>query len=279
MPNVHLLILVDMAAYNAILAELSTSQKLDGSNYDMWKRKIQYLLEGLDLLDHLTVAKFPPSEKDKDGKPIDTSSVQYQESLRAYEDWAKKDRRACFTMLCCMHDDLIGEFEDYPTAKDMWDQLKVRFGQTSETRLRTLQLKWMNYKMDSSRTVVEHLRIMSGIVRDLKAAGKDISEGEQVLNVIRALPDAPPHWEQVKTVLTHSDHLKTFGQIQSHLEMEEERLKMFGTPNVALVAKVNRPQGNKNTRGRQYKQSSRPPQKGRPKAGSSKKPKAKGNGR
>ena len=116
-------------------------------------------------------------------------------------------------MLYCMYDDLIGEFEVYPTAKDMWDQLKIRFGQTSETRLHTLQLKWMNYKMDSSRTVVEHLRIMSGIVRDLKAAGKDISEGEQVLNVIRALPDEPLHWEQVKTVLTHSDHLKTFGQI------------------------------------------------------------------
>ena len=59
--------------------------------------------------------------------------------------------------------------------------------------------------------------------------------------MIRTLPEEPQHWEQVKTVLTHSDHLKTFGQIQSHLEMEEERLKMFRTPNVALVAKGNRP--------------------------------------
>ena len=70
-----------MAANNAIITELSTSQKLDGSNYDMWKRKIQYFLEGKDLLEHLTVARFPPSDKDADGKPIDTSTVQYQESL------------------------------------------------------------------------------------------------------------------------------------------------------------------------------------------------------
>ena len=107
--------------------------------------------------------------------------------------------------------------------------------------------------------MVDHLRMMSGIVRDLKAAGKDISEGEQVLNVIRALLDEPPHWEQVKMVLTHSDHLKAFGQIQSHLKMEEERLKMFGTPNVALVAKGNRPKSNKNTRGRQFKRGSHLP--------------------
>ena len=70
-----------MAANNAIITKLSTSQKLDGSNYDMWKRKIQYLLEGKDPLEHLMVAKFPPSDKDKDGKPIDTSTMQYQESL------------------------------------------------------------------------------------------------------------------------------------------------------------------------------------------------------
>ena len=50
----------------------------------MWKRKNQYLLDSKDLLEHLTVANFPPSDKDKDGKPIDTANVQNQESLRAY---------------------------------------------------------------------------------------------------------------------------------------------------------------------------------------------------
>jgi len=54
--------------------------------------------------------------------------VQYQESLLAYQDWSKKDRRACFTMSYGMHNDLIGEFEAYPMAKDMWDKLKNHFG-------------------------------------------------------------------------------------------------------------------------------------------------------
>ena len=92
MPYVHLLIeLVDMAANNAMINEISTSQKLDGSNYDMWKRKIQYLLNERDLLEHLTIAKFLPSDTDKDDKPIDTSSVQYQESFQAYQHWSNKD--------------------------------------------------------------------------------------------------------------------------------------------------------------------------------------------
>jgi len=129
----------------------------------------------------------------------------------------------------------------------MWDLLKIHFGQTFETRLRTLQLKWMQYKMDSSQTTTEHLRIMGGIICDLKAIGKDIFEGEQVLNVIRALPDKPEHWNHVKMVLIHADHLRTFAKIQSHLEMEEEHMKMFGPPDVALVAEGNRPKGNKSS--------------------------------
>ena len=36
-------------------------------------------------LEHLTLPKFPPSNKDKDGKTIDAANVWYQESLLAYQ--------------------------------------------------------------------------------------------------------------------------------------------------------------------------------------------------
>jgi len=61
-----------------------------------------------------------------------------------------------------------------------------------------------------------------------------------------AIPDEAKRWRNVKIVLTDSNHLKTSAEIQSHLQMEEERLKMFDTPKVALVAKGNKPKGNNN---------------------------------
>jgi len=78
----------------------------------------------------------------------------------------------------------------------------------------------------------------------------------------------------MKIVLTHFDCLKTFIEIESHFEMEEECLKMFGTPNVAPIAKGDRPKGNKNSRGMQFKKGSHPPQSRRPKVGIAKKQKA-----
>ena len=88
------------------------------------------------------------------------------------------------------------------------------------------------------------------MVHDLEAAGKEISEGEQVLNVIWAIPNELEHWGNVKLVLAHIDYLKTFVEIHSRFEMEKEHLKMFGTPNMTLVAKGNRRKGNKNRQGR-----------------------------
>ena len=46
----------------------------------------------------------------------------------------------------------------------------------------------MQYQMDTSCTMAEHLWTMSAMIHDLKAAGKEISEDEQVLNAIQAIP-------------------------------------------------------------------------------------------
>ena len=75
--------------------------------------------------------------------------------------------------------------------------------------------------------------------------------------------------------MTHSEHMKTFIEIQSHLKMEEEPLKTFSSSN-ALVVKGNRPRNNKN-RGRVYKKVPHPYQKNGPKSSAIKKQKTKGN--
>jgi len=118
-----------------------------------------------------------PATKDKDDKDI-TSTEEYQASLVAYQAWCKKDHKVRYTMLYCMHDNLIGEFENYPTAKEIWDNIHFKYGQTLETRLRALHLKWMAYTIDSSRSITERLRTLQAMLRDLKATSVDIFERE-----------------------------------------------------------------------------------------------------
>ncbi len=86
-------------------------------------------------------------------------------------------------MLSNMHDDLIGKYETFKNAKNMWDQLKFDFGSTSTTRLRSLVLKFELYRKDPKDTMTKHLRMMSRMIRDLKVAGNvliDVDTGGKI---------------------------------------------------------------------------------------------------
>jgi hypothetical protein len=214
------------------ITEVTRDEKLLGDNYDIWHRKIQYLLNEKEVLETLTMEMEMPEEG---------NTAQHRRDMEAYQNWFKKDRSARFTMLSCMHDDLIGEFETYQTARAMWDQLKLRFGGTTATRLRAMNLKFDQYKLDPKHTMTEHLRAMSAMIRQLKAAGVNITDEHQVLSVIRSLPDNDV-WSHIKMVLTHNEGIKTFDDVSRHLELEAERVKV--TRAATMVATAGQKKGN-----------------------------------
>ena len=76
----------------------------------------------LDLLISLPVL----ADKDEQRQDI-IASEQYKENLKAYPAQFKSDRSTRYTILTYMHDDLLGEFERYPTTKHMWAGLKIMF--------------------------------------------------------------------------------------------------------------------------------------------------------
>ncbi|CAO2830762.1 unnamed protein product [Amaranthus hypochondriacus] len=220
-----------------VISEMLTSNKLNGTNYDIWHRKVQYLLNERGVIKHISSAMVALDEPSQNASTEQLAS--YKAKKDAFDEWSEKDRSARYAILASMHDDLIGQFEVYPTAKDMWDNLKDTFGKTSATRLRTLHLSWLQYKIDSSRSVPEHIRAMSAMLRDLGAGGIEISEYEQVNNVIRSLPDNDDRWSPFKALMSHNVNLKSFTEIARHVEMQDERLRAL-TPlpvAVALVAK------------------------------------------
>ena len=108
-------------------------------------------------------------------------------------------------MLSSMHDDLIGKYETFQNAKNMWDQLKFDFGGTSTTRLRSLVLKFKVYRKDPKDTMNEHLRMMPRMIRDLKVAGNVLTDEQQVQAIIRSLHDS---WISMKIIMTHNENIK-----------------------------------------------------------------------
>ena len=68
----------------------------------------------------------------------------------------------------------------------------------------------------------QYLRAMSSMIRELKLAGNNLTNEQQVQAVIRSLPSS---WETMCQNLTHNKNIKTFDDVARHLELEAECFK------------------------------------------------------
>ena len=105
-------------AFKNIATDLIKGEKLDGINYNMWYRKIQYLLNEQEVIETLIIVMEPPKKG---------NTVQHRHDKQTYDDWLKKDHCEHFTMLRSMHN-YLRQFENCRITLEMWNQLSVALG-------------------------------------------------------------------------------------------------------------------------------------------------------
>ncbi|KAK2990376.1 LOW QUALITY PROTEIN: hypothetical protein RJ640_014137 [Escallonia rubra] len=211
-----------MATKN-VIADLVQGEKLNGDNYDVWHKKMKFMLNEQELEEHLTKEMVAPTE----GQPLRDHA--------AYQKWNEKD--------CTCKNDLIGQFNELPTCKSLWDQLKFFFGGTSTTWLCSLMIKFDEYTKDPKHTMSEHLRMMSNMIGKLRDAGHALKDEQQVRAVIRSLPAS---WANMKQILTHTENIKNFSD---HVILEAETRDADKT--LTYVAQ----EGSRNANGKRGRQS------------------------
>ena len=91
------------------------------------------------------------------------------------------------------------------------------------------------------------------MVRELKSAGHILTDEQHVQAVIRSLPDT---WEHMKVNMIHNENIKTFKDIEHHLELEVECLEAAKLSDSVFVAKSSscKASGFKRKRGHKYNQ-------------------------
>ena len=225
------------SACKNIIVELNQGEKQDGDNYDIWYRKIHYVLEEQKVKE--TVSHLMEDH-------VQGTTSQHERVKEAYTAWKTKNNIARITMISFMNDDLMCEFEEYNTAKGVWEALKEKFCATAATKLRRLNQNFNDYKKLPNHSMRQHLRVMSNMIRELKNAGQVISNEQKIQAILRSLPES---WDHMKVQMTHNANVKTFEDISRHFELEDERLKAARPFNEANFAKSNwdlkRKRGNK----------------------------------
>ena len=152
-------------ASKSVLFEMTKEDKLNKKNYNIWHRKVQYLLNEHELL--ITWPKAWLHMKLGIKSIIDLS-----ENLMMLDSRIEVYALACNTT-CMMT--LLGSLRTSYSAKEMWDQLRLKYDGMSTIRLCALALRFNKYVIDSKHSMVDHLSVMSAMIRKLKIASHDLS--------------------------------------------------------------------------------------------------------
>ncbi|KAL0402050.1 UNVERIFIED_CONTAM: hypothetical protein Slati_4234900 [Sesamum latifolium] len=84
------------------------------------------------------------------------------------------------------------------------------------------------------------------MIRELQNAGCELSDEQEVLAVLRSLPEQT--WGHVKLVLMHNEQTKTFDSVASHLTLEADRRESERAQQSAFVAHAGQRKPHKNKR-------------------------------
>jgi len=76
----------------------------------------------------------------------------------------KNDCTVLHTLLSSMQNDIMVELSHYQTTNAMWEALKVKFGDIYDNKV----AKCANHTMN------HHLKVMSNMIRELKAVGNNL---------------------------------------------------------------------------------------------------------
>lgn len=94
---------------------VTLSTKLNQYNYSLWARLMRMAIGSRGQLRHITGVPAPPEKSTLD-----------------YTKWEQTDLLVCSWMLDNMEAELITDYAEYPTAKDLWDGLATTYSQGRE---------------------------------------------------------------------------------------------------------------------------------------------------
>ncbi|XP_010272034.1 PREDICTED: uncharacterized protein LOC104607935 [Nelumbo nucifera] len=196
-------------ASKAVAVELSRTEKLNGTNYPIWKRRIRQIL-AQDCLDYIL---------DDDIPPVPSENATLAET-RKHNKYEKDNKIARSTILTFIELDIEMLFEEYKYAKNMFDAVTETCGKVTESYIQLLIEKFYGFAIKEDDPIVENVNKMIVIAKELAAVGNSIPDKVQLSTILHSLPKS---WEQVAISLNLSGQNITMQNLPMLLAVEAKR--------------------------------------------------------
>lgn len=193
----------------------TTTLKLNGDNWPIWKFQTSIILKGRGLFEIADGSRIKPSSGDELNK------------------WLKDDAKTQELLVTRMEEGPLTHLLSCESAKEMWTKLKTVYDKESVVSVHLLQQRFFMLDFDSS--VNTFISKIEEIKTKLKTAGEVLSDKMIITKILMTLPEHFKHfrsaWESVP------DKNQTLEELTSRLLLEEERCKTVEST-TALVSKT-----------------------------------------
>ncbi|CAN6454213.1 unnamed protein product [Victoria cruziana] len=171
-------------------SELAKTEKLNGTNFHYWKRRILLALT-LERIAYVLKDPYPVL-------PENPSNEQREDHKKLVTSFDDDDLIAKTIMIAYMEDNLAKVFEDHKTAKDVFEAVSSKYDSKTATHVQVLVQQCNSCKMKESDNVVDHMNKMMVMAKDLALVGNAISDPMQISIILNSLP---PSWDMAVTAL------------------------------------------------------------------------------
>jgi transposase InsO family protein len=185
-------------------------EKLDGTNYHVWKFKMQLILEDKDLFGVIDGTDVKPEKAD------------------AVAEWVKRDKKARVTICLALSDSVLATVRSCETAVSVWEKLASVFESKSLVNRLFMRRKLLTMKMSEGDALSTHINMLKTLAEQLAAIGAQTSEEDLVMTLLMSLP---PSYEHFITALESVNESElTYDYVVAKLLNFDLRKKENGAP-------------------------------------------------
>ena len=184
-------------------------EKLNDSNFYVWKQKIQLLLALRDVDQYITDTECPEEDQSDDHKK-----------------WIRGDNKARTLIGLSLSDEHLEHVREATTAKEMWDAILNVFERHTLLNKLAARRDFYTVKMNNEEKVLAYINRVKQLAARLKSMSVIIDDKEMAMAVLNGLPS------RFESLIVALDALgneeKTFGldYVKSRLLQEEQRSNM-----------------------------------------------------
>lgn len=191
-------------------------EKLDGSNFLYWKKRVTLLLKIKKLWTVVNGERIRPDKEE-------TAAV-----------WDESDVEAMSILVNSIDDNIFKQVMTADTSNTLWIELLSIFEKRSDARITDLQDKLLECRLQDDQSVVDYVSEMKNIKYLLEAVGERISEGMLIAKILNGLPTYK-YSKFLTAWRSKSSNEKTLSNLTFELSAEEALINRTETDVVAMA--------------------------------------------